>query len=972
MKYLLLPLKYSISASLLLLSSIAGFYAFQQEVSMAHQRVEEQTIQKAKFLGSKTSSLLEFIYRTHKNNGVNLEGANLVVSQMGEDPNLKLAMLLDINDRVTLATDYTLRGQHLSEIPLTQELHCQVLVAQARKTLAGQIEIAHDRQHLHVFYPVRLQPEAGKLKSSQIGALVIIYDLLALKQKAKQDAAWRSLQTSIVLILLCVFTWFFFEITVARRARHLVAVTNRRAQGNLSERAQLQGVDELAQISNSFNHMADQLQQASETALWQRNTLLQSISEAQTEFITAGNRNIIFDGLLASLLKLTNSEYGFIGEVHIQTDGHATLENSLLKFRGMPALKSHSIINKIVWNGKTKKLYEKQQAMGMTFTNIKTIFGEVIMTGKPVIANTLSTDKIQDNTTEEHPPLNNFLGIPFFRASRLIGIVGIANRPEGYDATLIEFLQPFLTTCSNLIEGYRLEHQKQAAEAARQTAEQQISKQLATIEAAADGIAILENDFYQYLNPAYIKMFGYETAKELIGTSWHKLYSPKELQRFEQEIFPILQKERAWHGETVAIRKDGLTFTQGISLTLTDDNLLICVCQNISDRKAAEGALYNLSTRLSLAVKSGGIGIWEWDIANEKLTWDRRMCELYGIKLGAFTGNFTDWLTRIHPDDVTTVQDHFEKAIYGQKELDIEFRAIQPNGQIRHIKANGLMQSDDARLPQCMIGINVDISDRKQAEADIIKALEQERELSAMKSRFVSNTSHEFRTPLTVISNNAELLKLFGSKLNETEKKECLDTILNYVDHTTQLIDDVLIVNKAESGKVQLNLQLVDVVEFSQKLGQSISMGSPNHKYNFLVQDSRPTNQQHTNSTKLDSKIIQQILINLLTNAIKYSPENGNITFHLKLCPNNLEFCILDEGIGIPDEDQKHLFEPFHRATNVETIPGTGLGLSIVKHLVTIHRGNIKVESVPGKGSCFTVKIPTQWQEVGYENRQTV
>ncbi len=971
MKYLLLPLKYSISAVLLLLGSITGFYAFRQEVLVANRRVEKQTIQKAEFLGSKTSALLEFIYRTKRDDGNPLEGANLVVSQMGGDPHLILAMLIDVNDRVALATDYTLRGQHLNEVSLTKELHCKGLVAQARKKLAGQVKITKDRKYLHVFYPVRLQPKSGELRSSQIGALVMVYDLLELKQTAKQDAAWRSLQTSGLLAALCGLAWFFFNSTVTRRAQHLVAITNSRAQGNLSERTQLQGVDELAQIANAFNHMADQLQQASETALWQRNTLLQTISDAQTQFITAGNRSIIFDKLLSNLLELTNSEYGFIGEVHFQTDGSATMEDSFLKVRGVPYLKAHSMTN-IAWNEETRKLYGEQQATGMTFTNMKPFLGEVIMTGEPVIAKNPSTDPRRGGTPKGHPPLNTFLGIPFFSASQLIGIVGIANCPEGYDATLIEFLQPLLTTCSNLIEGYRLERQKREAEVARQAAEQQIAKQLVSIEAAVNGIAIIESDRFQYLNPAHLQIFGYETAEELIGQSWHKLYSPEEVKRFEQKVFPILQRDRVWQGEAIATRKDGFTFAQGLSFTLTDDDLLICVCQDISDRKAAETALHNLSTRLSLAVKSGGIGIWEWNFINEQLTWDKRMCELYGIQPEAFTGDLTDWSTRLHPDDSAEAQAQFQKSIIENKELDIEFRVIHPSGQVRYIKANGLVQHGDTGKPKSMIGINVDISDLKKVEAKIIKTLEQERELNNLKSRFVSNTSHEFRTPLAVISNHTELLKLFGNKLDELEKQECLSTILNYVDHMTKLIDEVLIVNKAEAGTIKINLQMLDVVKFSQKLSQTIGMNTSNHNCKFLIQDTRTQNQRHSNSTQFDSKILQQILTNLLTNAIKYSPEDSTVTFQLKLLPNTIEFSVIDEGIGIPEEDQKYLFEPFHRAANVETIPGTGLGLSIVKHLVNIHQGNIKVNSTLGQGSRFTVTIPSQWQEVGYESSKTV
>ena len=261
MKRFPFPLQYSIPAILLLLSSVSGFYSFQREVSMADRRVEQQTVQKAKFFGSKTSGLLEFVYRTEDDNGADLEGANLVVSQMGGDPNLKLAVLLDERDRVALATHYALRGRLLGETPLTKGAQNDALLAQVRKTLAGQVAIAADRESLRVFYPVRLQPKSDELRSSRIGVLVLEYDLLERKRAARQDALRRSLQTSGVLVLLCAIAWFFFERTVTRRATQLVSVSNSRAKGNLGDRAQLQGSDELAQIAAAFNRMADQLQQ---------------------------------------------------------------------------------------------------------------------------------------------------------------------------------------------------------------------------------------------------------------------------------------------------------------------------------------------------------------------------------------------------------------------------------------------------------------------------------------------------------------------------------------------------------------------------------------------------------------------------------------------------------------------------------------------------------------------------------------
>ncbi len=317
MKRFPFPLQYSIPVTLLLFSSIAGFYAFQQEVSMANRRVEEQTIQKAKFLGSKTSALLEFIYRTHNNKSADLESANLVVSQLGGEPNLKLAVLLDENDRVILATHYKLRSRHLRETPLTKEAQISTWLSQSRKNLAGQVKISQDRKSLAVFYPVRFKPKSGELRSSRIGVLVLEYDLSAQEQQAWQFALQRSLQTGGILMLLSAIAWFFFERTVTRRAANLVAVSNSWGGGNLSERTQLQGSDELAQIAAAFNQMANQLQQETQN-LREANRKRESAEEGLRQIIegtAAVTGQDFFPALVAHIAKALEVRYVSVSQV---------------------------------------------------------------------------------------------------------------------------------------------------------------------------------------------------------------------------------------------------------------------------------------------------------------------------------------------------------------------------------------------------------------------------------------------------------------------------------------------------------------------------------------------------------------------------------------------------------------------------------------------------------------------------------
>ncbi|QQE66583.1 hypothetical protein GFS31_32830 [Leptolyngbya sp. BL0902] len=201
-----------------------------------------------------------------------------------------------------------------------------------------------------------------------------------------------------------------------------------------------------------------------ELALQNNLQMLTAISTAQTQFITLADRLTIFEGLLNTLLHLTDSEYGFIGEVLFREDGSAYMEDSLMKVRGVPYLKTHSITN-IAWDAITQAFYEENYEQGMEFTNMNTLFGAVVMTGKPVIANSPATDPRRGGIPSGHPPLLAFLGLPFYQGDRLMGMVGIANRPGGYPASMVEDLQPFLVTCSILIEGYRLDRQRREAEA---------------------------------------------------------------------------------------------------------------------------------------------------------------------------------------------------------------------------------------------------------------------------------------------------------------------------------------------------------------------------------------------------------------------------------------------------------------------------------------------------------------------------
>ncbi|MBD2666153.1 response regulator receiver sensor signal transduction histidine kinase [Richelia sinica FACHB-800] len=240
----------------------------------------------------------------------------------------------------------------------------------------------------------------------------------------------------------------------------------------------------------------------------------------------------------------------------------------------------------------------------------------------------------------------------------------------------------------------------------------------------------------------------------------------------------------------------------------------------------------------------------------------------------------------------------------------------------------------------------------QQAKAQAIKALEQEQELNRLKSEFVSMISHDFRTPLTTIQGFAGLLQCGVQSLSPEVINRYIDKINNAVDHLLNLLDEILLIGSMEVGKMQHNPVEVNLKNFCTDLIDSLQCGVGNqHQLRF-------TCQQSSTQAEIDITLLQQILNNLLSNAIKYSPTDSQITLELDCQPEIAIFRVRDKGIGIPLENQPHLFTAFYRCHNVGKIKGTGLGLAIVKKCVEVHQGNIFLDSTEGLGTIVTVSLP--------------
>lgn len=243
------------------------------------------------------------------------------------------------------------------------------------------------------------------------------------------------------------------------------------------------------------------------------------------------------------------------------------------------------------------------------------------------------------------------------------------------------------------------------------------------------------------------------------------------------------------------------------------------------------------------------------------------------------------------------------------------------------------------------------IDQLEKTKLELNNALEKERELNEMKSRFVSMASHEFRTPLATILSSLSLVTKYG-EINEKEKQNVhINKIKSSVNNLTDILNDVLSVSKLDEGKVSFHPEFFNLFAFIE---DCISDLQPIAKEGQLIQFTHAGNSE----INFDKKLLKHILFNLVSNAIKFSPEEKPIEVKVKVNKKNWTLSVKDHGIGIPKSDQKHLFERFHRGKNVTNIQGTGLGLNIVARITEMLEGNISYETKENAGTLFTLSFP--------------
>jgi PAS domain S-box-containing protein len=472
------------------------------------------------------------------------------------------------------------------------------------------------------------------------------------------------------------------------------------------------------------------------------------------------------------------------------------------------------------------------------------------------------------------------------------------------------------------------------------------------------GILRVSDGKYVLANDAHLNWLGYR-REEVVGRTclelgmWENSCERDLLLNDVGVSGSVRQRECRWRN------RRGERFTVLLSvetIKLNDTPHLLVMALDISQRKrveeelrASEARLRESEARFSVAFRASPIFISILQMSDGR----------YVLANDAFV----NWVGL--PQDKVIGRTSAEFGMWEREEArDSALEAMRTVGSIanrecrwRNLRGETvtvLLSAETIQLDNTphILSFALDITQRKQAEAELHRTLAREKELSQLKSNFVSMVSHEFRTPLGIIQSSAELLRDFHQKMELSERKEQLDSISRNTRRMAGMMEEVLVLSRLDAGRLDFQPAPLDLNGFCRRIVDEVLSATGRRCSIALSLGAIPTEAQ------ADERLLGHIFTNLLSNAVKYSEPGATVHFAVDRDNADAVCIVRDQGIGISEEDQQQLFKAFHRGSNVGTRPGTGLGLLLVKRCADLHGGNVQVSSAVSQGTTVTVRFP--------------
>jgi PAS domain S-box-containing protein len=370
-------------------------------------------------------------------------------------------------------------------------------------------------------------------------------------------------------------------------------------------------------------------------------------------------------------------------------------------------------------------------------------------------------------------------------------------------------------------------------------------------------------------------------------------------------------------------------------------------------RSTIEHSLREHQDRMVRSQTFANIGTWDWNIQTGDLYWSEQVEPVFGYAKGTLETSYEQFLDVIHADDRQEVIHAVNGCVAEGKDFRMEYRCVRPDGTQRWVSMQGDVIRDTEGTPLRMLGVVQDVTKQKQAEQALLAAKTDAENANQAKSDFLSSMSHELRTPLNAILGFAQLFE-FDASLNDAQKKN-INEIQQAGKHLLELINEVLDLAKIESGRMQLELKPISLhAVFSECCTLTRSLAD---KHGVMIHCDIESVRQL--AVLGDFTRLKQVLLNLMSNAVKYNREHGEVTVTCETKGDDrVVINIADTGPGIPADRMQELFKPFNRlGAECSEVEGTGIGLVITRQIVELMRGSIHVESQEGQGSIFSVEL---------------
>lgn len=687
--------------------------------------------------------------------------------------------------------------------------------------------------------------------------------------------------------------------------------------------------------------------------------MLEAVPQAQAAFIETEDKRAAFEGLLDAFLQLTNSGYGFVGEVLYDIDDR-------------PYLKTHAITD-ISWDDESRRMYTEQLDAGMTFSNLKTLFGRAMTSGLPVIANDPRTDPRAGGMPAGHPPMDAFLGMPLAVGDRLVAMVGLANQPDGYSEADVEFLQPLLGAVRQLVLAWRSLQERKRARSQLEATSALLSEKSAALQATLDSISqgLTKVDaqgrilFYNQRTlelldlpdellarkPLHEEVVRFQRERGDFGERLH-LVDPLA-RHYLEEPDPVDLPDHYWRktrdGRTLEIRSRTLP-DGGVVRTFTD----------VSSYISTQEALREERQRLAWVLDATRPGIWETNLTDLTLTVNERWAEMLGHTLAELEPiTHETWRSRVHPDDLVRANAARERHMGGELPFyDCDLRLKHKDGHWVWINTRGRVHQrdrDDRAL--YMSGTHLDISERVAAQEQIralnasleqrvqARTAELERTMRDMEAISYS-IAHDLRAPLRSVNGFAQVIaEEEGDRLSESGR-HMFDRIARSSRNMGQMITDMLELLRVV--QVELEARTVPLRSLACAVAEALAPQVPSARIEVgELPDARG-----------DATLLRQVLSNLLDNALKYSRHQSEPSVKVGFDDGAGAYFVLDNGMGFDMARANKLFGLFQRLHTGTDVPGMGVGLAIVARIIERHNGTIWAESEPGKGACFWFRVP--------------